>query len=208
MRALYAGLFTLALTACVTSSPYGLSSSIFYNPEELKVQSRSIASMDTKTSEKSYLALDLPLPAFEKMRHDVETKEKVTLKHRSEAHITVITPPEFKELKKHISMAEIEALADSMGLKKASYNLLCVGKGTSQKKATYFVVVQSEDLFKIRKAIEILYKEKGGTDSGFKAEEYHPHVTLGFTEKDLHAQDGVMKDASSCLYSLQPGVKN
>ena len=85
--------------------------------------------------------------------------------------------------------------------------MLCVGKGTSQTKSTYFVVVQSEDLFKIRKAIEILYKKKGGTDSGFKDEEYHPHVTLGFTEKDLHAQDGVMKDASSCLFAVHPGTK-
>lgn len=206
MRAIYIGLFTLTLTACATQAPYNLSS-VSYNPEDLKTNSRFMASESKKLTTKSYLALDLPLTAFEKMRHDVEAKEKVTLKHRNEAHITVITPPEFTELKKHITMDEIEALAASMGLNKASYNLLCVGKGTAQKKATYFVVVQSEDLFKIRKAIEILYKKKGGTDSGFKAEQYHPHVTLGFTEKDLHAQDGVMKDASSCLFAVHPEPK-
>lgn len=152
---------------------------------------------------KSYLSLDLPYAPFEKMRQEVERSEQLQLLHRGEAHITVLTPPEFNQMKKRLNMKEIEILADKMNLQKSAYDSYCIGKGISQGDRTYFVVIQSEDLFKIRKAIHALYVSKGGDTKDFNPELYHPHVTLGFTKRDLHLQDGVTKDASSCIRLLR-----
>lgn len=207
MRTFHWIIISLSLTACASTSPYALSQ-LHYSPQDLKTADRSIASVDHKKENKSYLSLDLPYAAFEKIRHDVEKSQHTSLQNRGEAHITVITPPEYKKMQKKISMKEISALAESMDLKKAPYKLLCVGKGTAKdhgkEESTYYVVVESDRLFQIRKAVHMLYTSKGGNTEDFSPETYHPHVTLGFTKRDLHLEDGVIKDASSCIYSLRP----
>lgn len=171
---------------------------------------RSIASVESKEHSKeevkSYLALDLPYSPFEKIRKNIEGKLAITLKNRGEAHVTVITPPEYEKMKRKISMQEINALAEKMELQKSPYKLLCVGRGSigdaNKQKSTYYVVVESDRLFQIREAIKVLYVKKGGNTGDFNPETYYPHVTLGFTDSDLHYEDGVIKDASSCIYSL------
>nr|BFD59683.1 hypothetical protein CKG001_17900 [Bdellovibrio sp. CKG001]BFD63047.1 hypothetical protein BdHM001_17280 [Bdellovibrio sp. HM001] len=205
MRAFHLVIISLSLTACASKSPYALSS-LSYSNEDLKPQAtRSVASVSShKEKSKSYLSLDLPYAAFEKMRHEVEKNQHVTLQHRGEAHITVVNPVEFSRLKKKISMNEIHALAEQMDLQKAPYHLLCVGKGTVKEDSTYYAVVESDRLFQIRKAIHMLYTSKGGKAEDFNPDQFYPHVTLGFTKKDLHFEDGVIKDASSCIYSLRP----
>lgn len=208
-RTFHLALICLSLTACATSSPYKLAS-LGYSKEELQPKAtRGIASVESK-KEKSYLSLDLPFTPFEKMRHEVEKNQNLQLQHRGEAHITVISPVEFAKLKKKVSMKEINALADQMELSKSPYHLLCVGKGVVKEDATYFAVLESDRLFQIRKAVHVLYTTKGGKADDFNPEQYYPHVTLGFTKKDLHLEDGVIKDASSCIYSLRPSesVKN
>lgn len=195
-------LISLSLTACASKSPFALSA-LEYSPADLKKSGRGIASVDKKDT-KSYLSLDLPYPAFEKLLHDVEKNQHVSLKNRGEAHITILTPPEYAKIQKKVSMKEINALAEQMDLQKSPYKLLCVGKGSVKEDSTYYVVVESDRLFQIRKAIHLLYTQKGGKGDAFNPESFYPHVTLGFTKKDLHAEDGVIKDASSCIYSLHP----
>ncbi|KHD88909.1 MAG: hypothetical protein OM95_06740 [Bdellovibrio sp. ArHS] len=209
MRTFHCIIISLSLTACASSSPYKLSS-LPYKESDLKTSSRSIASVDSnkKKSTSSYLSLELPYTAFEKLRTELEKSQHVSLQHRGEAHITVITPPEYKKIQKKVSMKEINALAEQMDLKKAPYKLLCVGQGKVEdrghKESTYYVVVESDRLFQIRKAVQLLYTSKGGSAQDFNPEAFYPHVTLGFTKRDLHLEDGVIKDASSCIYSLRP----
>lgn len=206
MRTFHWVLISLSLTACASKSPYALSS-LSYSPEELKKTGRTIASVDSKKENKSYLAMELPYAPFEKLRHEVEQSQHVSLQHRGEAHITIVTPPEYKKIHKKLSMKEIDALAAEMGLQKSPYKLLCVGKGSVKDQSTYYAVVESDRLFQIRRAIQMLYTSKGGKAEDFNPEAFYPHVTLGFTHKDLHAEDGVVKDASSCIYSLRPEEK-
>ena len=62
-----------------------------------------------------------------------------------------------------------------------------------QNEFTYFVVVQSEDLISIRKKIQDSFVGKGGDKNDFNPLNYFPHITLGFTKRDLHESDGVIK---------------
>lgn len=177
-----------ALTSCTSKAP---------QPSPVFLQ---------KVEAKSYLALDLPFAGFEKIRKTVEQKQGLTLQNRGEAHITVITPPEYKKMEKKVSMKEITVLAEKMDLLHSPYKLLCVGKGSlkehDRSKSTFYVVVESDRLFQIRKAVQMLYIKKGGKAEDFNPDLFYPHVTLGFTDRDLHYEDGVIKDASSCLFSL------
>lgn len=155
---------------------------------------------------KSYLSLDLPYPPFEKIRQNLEKSQKIHLKNRGEAHITVLTPPEVKALADKITWKEIQDLAHQLKLQESPYKLLCVGKGVHKTKpeegATYYVVVESERLFEVRRKIQTLYLSKGGDPKIFNPERFYPHITLGFVKRDLHFEDGVLKNAETCLYYL------
>jgi hypothetical protein len=119
----------------------------------------------------------------------------------------VITPIEYdKILSKKIKIRDINALAEKFNIQGSHFKPVCIGKGSTTLNSdaldAYFVVVSSDDLFKLRSEIQKLYIAKGGAPSDFNPESYYPHITLGFTQRDLHLEDGVIKDERSCLYRL------
>lgn len=198
-------LLILLLTSCATHPPKGLPS-LTFTPEPPNRELSSHPHPHKDEFNKSYLSLELPYAPFESLRLELEKELHTTLKNRGEAHITVITPPEFKKMQKKLSMKEIHSLADKKGLQQTPYQVLCVGKGSVLERgetiSTYFAVIQAEKLFDIRKGIQELYVKKGGAKEDFNPEQFYPHVTLGFTHRDLHFEEGVIKGANSCIYTL------
>lgn len=146
----------------------------------------------------SYYSIDFPFEKFEQTRLKIESQTGQKLKHRGEAHLTVLTPPELKSLIPYISNSEIDQIATQFKLDNKSVELICIGKGQSQEFSTYFYIVKAPTAIEFRKAIlkQALTKSK---TINFEAEHYYPHITIGFTEKDLHEQDGVIKDTRLCL---------
>lgn len=142
---------------------------------------------------------------------------------RVEAHITVITPPEYNEyLAGSISMKRINEIAQEMNIQSARFEVIGVGSGAAylndqgevsrdgKKQETFFIVVQSEDLLKIRRAI---YREALSNPNRIMSrlgqmspEVFFPHITIGYTFGDLHlGPHGVRKDKTSLdeRFSLQ-----
>jgi 2'-5' RNA ligase len=155
----------------------------------------------------SYLAMNLPYERYQKLLQTVEAQEGVTLKNRGEAHITVVSPVEYDTvLKKHLSIEEIHVLAETSDIQKIEYKDVSFGGGEkkSEEKSdkTYFVVVTSPGLLNLREKIGQVYKAKGGAADEFRPANFYPHITLGFTDRDLHAEDGVIKDPTACVASL------
>lgn len=152
----------------------------------------------------TYLAMDLPFPPFETLRRNLAAILGKNLKTRHEAHITVVTPPEYESaLKPLISMDEIEQIALKAHLQTSQVFPRGVGRGFAViegvQAETYFVLVESRNLLEIREQISSLYLARGGDPTLFQPTHFFPHVTLGFTIRDLHESDGVIKDASSRL---------
>lgn len=149
---------------------------------------------------KNYISYDLEYRPFEQMREQLEGRLKITLKNRGEAHITVITPPEFALLVKKIPADEIHAIAEAVLKSKPAFEIRCVGGGSikikGKKESTYYVVVKSEVLLKIR---QTLSQRAGLSVQIFNPQLFYPHITLGFTDRDLHYEDGLIKDESTCL---------
>ncbi|OLY82497.1 hypothetical protein AYI68_g3383 [Smittium mucronatum] len=132
-----------------------------------------------------------------------------------EAHITVITPPEFDFVLKqsNVTINEINLAASRRNIQGFKFGVACIGRGRAinleegRKKVldTYYIVVSDEDssFYELRKEIHELYIRKGGDRSRFDPKAFWPHITLGFTERDLHIQDGVFKGINSCIKSLR-----
>ena len=156
----------------------------------------------------NYLMMNLPFEPMADLFRQLLIVEKTQLTSRGEAHITVITPVEFWNVlrPKSITMDEINEMARQMEIQRSEFNVVCLGRGTAlvegKQETAYFVVVKSEKLLRIRKEVQKMFVARGGAESDFLPDRFYPHITLGFTKRDLHESDGVVKDVSSCRHQI------
>lgn len=154
----------------------------------------------------AYLAMNLPFAPANKLREQLEDTLRVqSLANRGEAHITVLTPPEYKVLQSGpnpVTHAQIQALADKHRIQDAKFDIVCLGKAHIPGEAAYYVVVKSTDLLELRRAVFELYKKQGGNTSLFDPDNFYGHITLGFLKNDLHDSNGVKKGKNSCLFDI------
>lgn len=152
----------------------------------------------------NWLGRNVDFSSIDSLRKQLEQHLGQSLKNRGEAHITIITPPEYDSLKKYLSIQQINALALAEKIQQTSYTPLCMGLGQKDNLKTYYVVLQSPELLNMRKKIADAFYKKSGTKKDFDPERFYPHITLGFTDRDLHESDGVIKDSHSCRYDFAP----
>ncbi|MCB0368578.1 MAG: hypothetical protein KDD45_03820 [Bdellovibrionales bacterium] len=176
---------------------------IYYSPLELTKR----VSFESHAQHKTYyLGKNVSYNEVEKIRIQLEAVIGKKLKTRGEAHITLVTPPEFdNSLKLQLNRKDIDDLALRFKIQDQDFQPICVGKGVNQKDPsmeTYFLVVKFPKGEELRDEInkKVLTKIKS---SSFNPSDFYPHITLGFTVRDLHIQDGVKKDVHSCFISLE-----
>lgn len=121
-----------------------------------------------------------------------------------EAHITVITPPEYKGvLSKRLSMKRIAAIASEEKIQESDLTIKGLGCGQKElhgtTEQTFFIIVESANLLKIRTRIYEEYLKAGGAKDAWNPDAYYPHITVGFTKRDLHEGDGVIKDITHSM---------
>ena len=130
------------------------------------------------------------------------------LKNRGDAHITVLTPPEFLILKPYLTPEAIDEIAKQQNIQQQSFHVVCLGRGQAMNEYgsvlnTYFLVVKSPGLARLRRAIFEQYVANGGMPSRFDPDHFTPHITVGFTERDLFEQDGVYKQNNACFIPIE-----
>ncbi|PVU98583.1 hypothetical protein BB559_001444 [Furculomyces boomerangus] len=168
----------------------------------------------------SYLQMTLPYePASQVFKAINSTVGKGLLLNRGEAHITIITPPEFDNILKPagVTMKEINQIAIDKDIQNSRFQVVCMGRarinqsavsstGASQPTVldSYMIIVwdSHNDLRRIREKIFSLYVSKGGERSLFDPDNFSPHITLGFNVRDLFVEDGVYKGANACIETL------
>lgn len=146
----------------------------------------------------SYVSYEIKYPPVREILE--ELKQNVgPLTDRGEAHITVITPPEFdRVLSEVLTIEEINEVVLAENIQRATYEPVCVGSGSAGNRKTYYIVVRSPELVRIRKAVRDLYVAKKGTRP-FDPEWFFPHITLGYINGDVHEDDRLYKDDKTCL---------
>ena len=156
----------------------------------------------------TYLVQGVPLKPVYEIYEKLAGSGTKKLINRGEAHITVITPPEYNEiLKPYISMQEIERMAAVRNLQSFRFKVVGIGRAEakieSKTEETYYLIVDSKDILEFRKSVFELYKKKGGAASRFDPCHYYPHITVGFTARDLHESDGVKKGLNSLIFPVE-----
>lgn len=156
----------------------------------------------------NYLVMNLPFTPVADVFKQLLLKERVQLTSRGEAHLTIITPIEYWRTLKPagITISEINELAVKAKIQSLGFTPICLGQGSALLEGTiektFYIVVKSSDAINMRKAIKKLFIGRGGDASLFLPENFHPHITIGFTKRDLHESDKVIKNKSTCIYEL------
>ncbi len=155
----------------------------------------------------SYLAINLSYPPFAKLFEEIQ-KQFGKLKNRGEAHLTVITPPEFDEvLSPYLSMKEINEIGKKFTIQSSQLEMLCLGRGEvligGVRETSFFIVIESGDLIEFRRQVFKAFAAKGGPPGKFDPENFYPHITIGFSLRDLHEFDGVKKGRNACVSKIR-----
>jgi 2'-5' RNA ligase len=151
----------------------------------------------------TYLVYNVNFAPVNEIKRKIESATGLELIDRGEAHITVLTPPEHDAIKKVIpefSMDEINGYVSSF-IQDIKWENMGVGtvKGKNHKdiySEVFFLVVRSEGLRSLRRMIARMYQIP---EDVFDPEIQDFHVTIGYTESDLH---GVAKDATTLVKDL------
>ena len=159
---------------------------------QVKISNKAFKT-ETKDYDKgTYAAIEFPVDQFKPALKKAEELAGSSLRTRGEAHLTVLTPPEYMKLDGKVRKILLEDMKNVMQ-NGAELKPVCIGKGEAEvqgkKETTYFVVMDAAPLRKVREKYHL--------------QEFYPHVTLGFTKRDLHFEDGVKKDKSSCVADLK-----
>ncbi len=101
----------------------------------------------------TYLSRNISFEPISKVRKYIELQRNLKLKHRGEAHITVITPPEYNLMKQwnpRINIKSINHLVKPL-VQHMNFNILGIGslKGTntnSKESEVFFLVIKSSYL--------------------------------------------------------------
>lgn len=192
-----ASLILLGLLLCLNAFAFELSRGVFDNGRLSFIKHEGTGAFD------SYLSMEINYAPVKALFEEIVKYERRPLKTRGEAHITVVTPVEYFEvLKKKVSIQEINDIALKSQIQNSRFSVLCLGKGSLKNEEAFFIVVKSEDLVGIRNKIQRLFEARGGRVGAFKAEHFFSHITIGFTSRDLHEADGVIKDERSCVADI------
>jgi hypothetical protein len=181
-----------------------LSTAIYHNEEEIFYSRTGHGPFDNA------LAMNITYDPIKNLRTQLERAIGKELKffqgwnENGEAHITVVTPLEYDQvLKSKLTMKEIDAIAERYDIQSAKLNILGIGSGKlsieGKEEETYFVIVDSADLRLIRQMIFYEFTRRGGDRSAFDPTWFFPHITIGYTKRDLHEADGMIKNLKFSL---------
>lgn len=155
-----------------------------------------------------YLVKNINFKPIEKIRTYIESKRGVSLKHRGEAHITVVTPPEFNTIKKwnpDFEMDDVHELVRPL-IQLINFRILGIGSlegknSNNQFSQVFFLIVESRGLRALRKLIAAEWQIPKII---FNPEDQDFHITIGFTVSDLFAQPNfpARKEISSLQFDL------
>ncbi|KAF9436269.1 hypothetical protein BGZ76_004422 [Entomortierella beljakovae] len=135
-----------------------------------------------------------------------------TLISRGESHITIILPTEYDQIlhPAGVTIEELNAIATRKNaLQRSRFELECVGRVQVVTKADgvfqqslQIIVKNYKDLIHYREEVFKLFVKKGGNPALFAPQNFQPHITLGFRNRDIFAEDGIYKGKNACIHKI------
>ncbi|KAF8980301.1 hypothetical protein BGZ46_004376 [Entomortierella lignicola] len=134
-----------------------------------------------------------------------------TLISRGESHVTIILPTEYDTIlhPAGVTIEELNAIATHKNaLQRSKFELECLGRVQVTTKDNVFqqsvqiILKNYKDLISYRQQVFKLFVKKGGNPALFDAENFTPHITLGFKHRDIFVEDGVFKGKNACIHKI------
>lgn len=210
---------TFVLTAIFACGRQVTSNTTSTEPISITIDSRSFhkevfrSRHDGDSDWQSALAMNVTYAPIVSARKQIEThlyNEKLnflkTWEPNGEAHITVITPVEYqlcmwsqKRSIQILHMKEIESIAKKQKIQSSPFTITGLGYGSKyftdsfETGYTHFFIVESKDLRLLRHTIYEKFLQNGGDKNCWHPDQFFPHITIGYTHKDIHYPD-IKKD--------------
>jgi 2'-5' RNA ligase len=156
-------------------------------------------------SEEGALIRNVYYPAVNDLIPQLNKLYQLDLEDRKEAHITVVTPPEYqKRLKDLFTVNDILSRYQN-GMQGIPFEVVCVGsrKSSTSSNRVFYLVVKSPKLLNLRFDLAKVAGDRAleqGRPMIFQPEVFWPHITIGYEKGDVFE---FSKGPESCL----PGVK-
>ncbi|MFP5492876.1 MAG: hypothetical protein ACLGG0_15340 [Bacteriovoracia bacterium] len=163
----------------------------------------------TQYSEDGALIRSVHYPSVNALIPQLNSLYKLDLKDRGEAHITIITPPEFQSsLGRVFTINEMLARYSST-IQTLPFEVVCVGsrKSSNGQNLVFYLVIKSSELTNIRFELSQeakLRAESRGIPLMFKPEAFWPHITIGYIKGDVFE---FTKGPESCLPDVELVIK-
>ncbi len=190
--------FTLLLLLLAAATP------------QMQADITAIESLDKRPHFKphpDWVGVPLPFAPIEQLRLELEKQLGKKLQHRGEAHVTVITPPEWRVIGQVLKMSTLDRMVAETSANKAKISVKCLKKVSAQlagrTEESWFIAVDAPELRDLRHRIWRRFLANGGSPDDFQWKRWAPHITLGFTARDLHDEDRVNKEKMACAFELK-----
>lgn len=148
-------------------------------------------------------AQNLHAPPLDELRRAIEKRTQLTLQAPEGSSLAILDAFETKAvLASGFSRDELHRMALEFDIQGYDFEPVCVGRGSigtgEEGRSVYFMVVRSPAVQEFRGRLRetLINRDPGG--AALLREPYEPHVTLGYTHRDLTHEDGVKKDETSC----------
>jgi 2'-5' RNA ligase len=163
----------------------------------------------TQYSEDGALIRSVHYPSVNALIPQLNSLYKVNLEDRREAHVTIITPPEFQSSLTKVFTVNEMLNRYSSNIQALPFEVVCVGsrKSSNGQNHVFYLVVKSDELSNIRFDLAQEANLRARTQSiplVFKPEAFWPHITIGFIKGDVFE---FSKGPESCLVDVKLVIK-
>lgn len=153
------------------------------------------------------LVYNVDYHSVQKLIPQLEKIYSIKLENRGEAHITLITPPNFSGkfnpggygLHNVFTTNEIHNMF-SNSIQDVDFEIICIGSRESENgNLVFYLVVDAPELFQMRKYLQSEYERRARAKNiphYFNYLDFYPHITIGFVGDDVH---GVSKGPETCI---------
>lgn len=115
--------------------------------------------------------------------------------------VPVVSPREMTALLKKMKKEEIDSIARSLHIQNSRFNVRCLGSRPTGASEDIFLVLDSDDLKRIRLEILEVFRLRGGDRRDFVATDYTPLIPLNSTATSLEELN--QKSEKDCRESVR-----
>ena len=159
---------------------------------QMNLSSLEMKPVNMDLDQETYASINHPVKHFSSALKRAEEIAGGKLITRGEAHLTILTPPEYMKLNAKFRKQLLHEV-QHLDWSKSPIKPVCIGHAKTdlngKSESAFYVVVEADAIVKIREKYHL--------------GEFYPHITLGYTKRDLHIEDGVKKDLSSCVVKFE-----